>query len=101
MGTSPQACARLTASQNNSNNTHGLPATVCRFYFDDGWSDKADPVPRGQPSTYHSCNNQPTGGATEMNPYCVGASLRGRCLLRSMQSRHRYRHQCPIDCVRP
>eukprot|EP00937_MAST-01D_sp_MAST-1D-sp2_P007467 g7467.t1 len=41
------------------------------FYFDDGWSDRADPPPPGQPASYRSCDSSPVGGATEEDAHCV------------------------------
>jgi hypothetical protein len=41
------------------------------FYFDDAWSDKHDPPPRGQPATYRACDSSHIGGATEEDANCV------------------------------
>ena len=45
---------------------HGLGnANVDGFFFDDGWSDKANPVPSWAPPTYRQCDMAEGGGATD------------------------------------
>eukprot|EP00911_Craspedida_sp_UC1_P001382 UC1_evm1s1043 len=41
------------------------------FYFDDGWTRHANPVPNWAPPTYRQCDMAPGGGATEEDYNCT------------------------------
>ena len=46
-------------------------ANVDGFFFDDGWSDKANPVPPWAPASYRQCDMAVGGGASEEDFYCT------------------------------
>lgn len=45
--------------------------SVDGFFFDDGWSVKADPVPSWAPPSYRQCDMAVGGGATEEDFFCT------------------------------